>query len=63
MPDPKPLGGREFGDGDGEYDGDASVDIVSVVDVTEGSQLNPGLTTIFKVSPSLTLYSFKSFPS
>lgn len=29
----------------------------------DGSQLNPGLTIRLTVSPSLTLYSFRSFPS
>jgi len=56
-PDPKGLG---FGDGD---------DIVGVVAGAGvgvgavGSQLTPGFITKFNVSPSLMVYSFRSFPS
>jgi hypothetical protein len=50
-----------FGEGNGESVGAGLLDIVGPPAV--GFQLRPGLITIFSVSPSLMLYSFKSFPS
>lgn len=53
-----------IGDGEGAVEAGES-DIVAVAEVDvglEGSQSKPGFTIRLTVSPSCTLYSFKSFP-
>lgn len=54
FPPPRDISGV---DKDGEGDGEAAKAGL------DGSQSNPGLIIKLTVSPSLTLYSFKSFPS
>lgn len=59
-PDPKTL---RLGAGEGSVDIGVSCAGAGVGVGAVGSQLKPGLTTKFNVSPSLMLYSLRSFPS
>ena len=55
------LESEGVGKGDGRC-GDGGIGVFAAIGL-EGSQLCPGLIIRLMISPSFTLYSFKSFPS